>query len=89
MAERLYNEYLAAKGKHVDVIDRITLQAVKEVMDYADKNDLCLRDTKQVMIDFVDVLFAEEILSKAMKKRKAEKVKQSDNSVILDSVTGA
>ncbi len=73
MAKRLYNEYLAAVGEHVDAIDRITLKSVKEVMDYAKENDLCLRDTKQVVMDFVSVLFAEEILTKAMAKRKGER----------------
>lgn len=76
MKTRLYNEYSAAVGIHADFIDKIASQAAKDIIDYAQKRNLCLRDCENYLTSTAHCYFAESILREAFKLKK-EKDKNS------------
>ncbi len=72
--KRLYNEYSACpyEGKAADIAN-IANKAFKDIWNIVQEYDLCPRDTSLYCHEIFSALFAQEILWKAMKKKKEEK----------------
>lgn len=78
MRTRLYNEYGAGLGPHVNHIDDIIRTACSEVLKYCDENNIDFRDAENVCNSHMSCNFAEHVLrtAVAMKKKEREAVER-------------
>jgi hypothetical protein len=74
--ERLYNEYSAAKHPSTNIIDGILTEAFKRILREITENGVDIRDTEGYCHSVITTSFAEEILKRAILKRKEERLCQ-------------
>lgn len=91
--KRLYNEYSAAPFEgNVEKIDKIISDAFQKVWDeVVTRDDVCPRDAESYCHLVLNSKFSQNILMKAMKRRKIERnsevnkiMKNLDSECILD-----
>ena len=72
--KRLYNEYHAADVSNPDVnhVQAIMTEAFQRIWDEVVLDDVCPRDVEALCHSTLAVSFAENILRKAMQKRKID-----------------
>ena len=76
---RLYNEYSASPHEgNTELIHKLIDNVAKEIWDHVVVGDnVCPRDVESVCHGAISSFFAENILRRAMKKRKEEKTKKT------------
>ena len=70
--KRLFNEYSAYEGGST-IIEEILTESFNQIWDIVSENDICPRDAQLTCIETISVLFSQEILRKAMAKRRLER----------------
>lgn len=72
--KRLFNEYSAQVYEgDSKIIEGILTDAFNQIWEVVSEKDICPRDAQLTCIEIISVLFSQEILRKAMERRRVER----------------